>query len=451
MPRHQTETEKVNAGPDKKGLEKFVQAGDRAAPLHFAGRKAELREMEALLDSVKEGTPGLTRVITAAPGAGKTALLRKLEARWRDKEIARPVYMRADSFSNPAEVIESMFDAIDTEAAKRFGVVETKTEAQHAEGGVKLAGLGGKAGVRSSHSMQRTNLPVTFFAAFLELKGGRELKGGETPVVLLVDEAQMWGTDKDEERNRRISSLLAEAHVNEKRLPLLIVAAGLGDAPEVIAKRGASKLATGTRLVLGPLADDEMREVCGKFFDRYRIAGSEEQRAEWIETIIAGTDGWPRHLTNALRGASESLIAGQGDLAQSSLEAARTSGQNFRRQFYEDQLAPFQRMPALLSAVFAAMPQGAGTRGVFLSGAISQAYEETPALAKQMRESEVFTELLHKGLIQDFGDNRYDCPIPSMRRYVEEFCAESGCPIVPAVAEAAPPAAPVLEPSGGMD
>ena len=100
-------------------------------------------------------------------------------------------------------------------------------------------------------------------------------------------------------------------------------------------------------------------------------------------------------------------------------------------------MAPFQRMPELLSAVFTAMPQGAETAGVALSRAISRAFEETPDLADEMDKSEVFTKLLHKGLIQDFGHNRYDCPIPSMRTYVEEFCAQCGCRIVPAVAEAA--------------
>ena len=420
-----------------------MREGDRAEPLRFAGRKAELREMEALLGSVKKGKAGLTRIITAAPGAGKTALLRKLEARWKRSKAARPVVLEASAFGDPAQVIKRMFLALEDPAAGRFASVETKTEAEHAEGGVNVVGLAAKAGGRSSHSLQRTNLQETFFDAF------EELEDGATPVVLLVDEAQLWGTDQDS-GERRISSLLVQAHTNLRQLPLLIVAAGLGDAPEVVAERGASKLATGSRLVLGPLADDEMREVCDKFFDRYRIAGSKEQRAVWTEAIIAGTDGWPRHLTNALRGAAEALIAGQGDLAQSSLKAARADGQGFRREFYEDQLAPFQGMPELLSAVFSAMPQGAGTARVFLSRAISRAFEETPDLADEMDKSEAFTKLLHKGLIQDFGHNRYDCPIPSMRTYVEEFCAQSGCPIVPAVAEAVAPAAAAAA-SGGMD
>lgn len=37
-----------------------------------------------------------------------------------------------------------------------------------------------------------------------------------------------------------------------------------------------------------------------------------------------------------------------------------------------------------------------------------------------------FAFLIYQGLIQDFGNDRYDCPIPSLRRYVEEFCKDGG-------------------------
>ena len=443
MLRRRTETEKVNAGPDREGLEEFVQEGDRTEPLRFAGREAEIRAVEGLLDSVKEGKAGQTRVITAAPGAGKSALLRKLEARWKKNKKTQPSLLEASFFSDPAEVIRAMFNSIDEEAANRFGVAETRTIGGHTNVKGKAFVAEGEVGGHMSRSTHRTNLPTGFFAAF------QELKDRETPVVLLVDEAQLWGANQ-EASGQWISSLLTEAHMNLRRLPLLIVAAGLGDAPEVVAERGASKLATGSKLVLGPLTDDEMREVCDKFFDRYRIAGGEEQRAEWTEAIIAGTDGWPRHLTNALRGAAEALIAGQGDLAQSSLKAACAGGQDFRREFYEDQLVPFQRMPELLAAVFGAMLGNTAAAGGKIEDAIDAAYEAHPKLERRMVWNQAFTTLLHQGLIQDFGHNHYDCPIPSMRAYVEELCAQSGCVIVPAVAATVAPAA-ASEASGGMD
>ena len=387
-----------------------MREGDRTEPLHFAGREAEIRAVEGLLDSVKEGKAGQTRVITAAPGAGKSALLRKLEARWKKNKTAHPALLEAPFFSDPVKVIGAMFNAIDKNAARRFGVAETKTRGAHSKAAGNVFVAKTEVGGHLSRSTHRTNLPNTFFGAF------RELKDGKTPVVVLVDEAQMWGTDQ-EDGGRRISNLLVEAHMNLRRLPLLIVAVGLGDAPEAVAQRGASKLVTEDTMVLEALSNEEMREVCVKFFERFGVTGSEEQRAEWTEAIIAGTDGWPRHLTNALRGAAQALIAGQGDLSQSSLQAARESGRGFRKEYYRDQIDPFKPMPELLAAVFSAMPKDKGASRVTIRDAIARAYQSTPILSDEM----------------------------DMRVYVEEFCAHSGCPIRPAAAP------PVRELSGGME
>ena len=396
MTQPRIQSNSPDTDPDLNGLEKFVQEGDRTEPLHFAGREAEIRAVEGLLDSVKEGKAGQTRVITAAPGAGKSALLRKLEARWKKNKTAQPALLEAPFFSDPVKVIGAMFNAIDKNAARRFGVTETRTIGGHTNVKGKAFVAEGEVGGHMSRSTHRTNLPNTFFGAF------RELKDGKTPVVLLVDEAQMWGTDQ-EDGGRRISSLLAEAHVNEKRLPLLIVAVGLGDAPEAVAQRGASKLVTEDTMVLEALSNDEMREVCKAFFGRYRIVSDGAQRSEWIKTIIADTDGWPRHLTNALRGAAKALLDGGGHLSQSSLEAARASGQGFRRQFYYDQTKPFQRMPELLAAVFGAMPGNTAAAGGKIEDAIDAAYGAHPKLERRMVWNQAFTTLLHQGLIQDFG------------------------------------------------
>ena len=404
MLRLRKRPEPADAGPDLKGLEKFLQDGGRGEPVHFAGRKADIRAMEGLLANVRDKGAGLTRVIKAAPGAGKTSLLRELKARWEKSKVARPVLLEAPDFSDPAQVIGAMLYAIDKNAANRFGVTEARS------------------GGHLSRYTQRTNLPTTFSDAL------SVLEDRETPVLLLVDEAHLWGTD-EEIGDQRISHLLLEAHLNQQRLPLLIVAAGVGDAAQAVTERSGSRLSTGSRVLLGPLSDEEMREVCVKFFERFGIAGSDPQRAEWTDALISDTGGWPRHLTNALRGAAQALIEGSGDLSRSSLEAAREGGRGFRREFYREQIEPFQRMPELLAAVFGAMPESEGATGAALRAAINQAYEETPDLADEMAKPEVFAKLLHRGLIQEFGENDYNCPIPSMRTYVEEFCAEHGTPV----------------------
>ena len=195
-----------------------------------------------------------------------------------------------------------------------------------------------------------------------------------------------------------------------------------------------------------------MREATEKFFDFFHVRGDLAERAIWAEAIAEETSGWPQHLVCGLSGAAEAILAGEGDLAQSSLEAALAHASAHRHTYYRRQAKPFQRMPELLAAVFTAMP--VNTTAAKIEDAIDAAYETHPKLNGRMEKGRVFTKLLHQGLIQEFGDNQYDCPIPSMRTYVEEFCAESGCPIFPAVAEAVAPAAaaapPVPEPSGGM-
>ena len=338
----------MNSGPDLDGLETFVREGDRTEPLYFAGREAELREMEALLGSVKKGKAGLTRIITAAPGAGKTALLDKLACRYAKAGTARPVRLNAEFFADPQKVMKKLFLAVDKEAARRLGAVETITETQNAEGSVNLVGLGAKAGVRSSHSTQHTMLPDTFQDAFEQLEDSR------TPIVLLVDEAQNWGADQEAGNGGRISSLLSEAHQNSDKLPLLIIAAGLGDTCDALRRCGVSRPTASAKIPLEPLSGDEQREVCKAFFDRFRIVGDTPLREKWIEALTQSTGGYPKHLTNALFGAAEALIAGEGDLTKSSLEAARGSANDFRKKFYYDQTEPFQGMQELLTAVFAA-------------------------------------------------------------------------------------------------
>ena len=232
--------------------------------------------------------------------------------------------------------------------------------------------------------------------------------------------------------------------------PVMLVLAGLSDSVVVLQECGISRLEKKSQIQLGGLSAGEQQEAVEKFFRQFRIRGSAAEKAKWAKAIAEETSGWPQHLECGLSGAAEAILAGEGDLAQSSLEAALAHASAHRHTYYERQANPFESMPELLSAVFAAMPQGAGAARVDLRRAINQAYEETPVLADEMAKSEVFTKLLHQGLIQKFGHNRYDCPIPSMRRYVEEFCAQSGCPIVPAVAEAVAPAA-AAEASGDMD
>ena len=76
----------------RQALAAFIDEGERAQPPVFTGREkviediagaAELVYRKWLSGSVDAMDPGLTRLVQGAPGAGKTALLRRLQERWR--------------------------------------------------------------------------------------------------------------------------------------------------------------------------------------------------------------------------------------------------------------------------------------------------------------------------------------------------------------------------------
>ena len=411
----------VEAGPDLEGLAEFVADKDRNEPVRFAGREVEIHRLKETVGRAKARRAGLTEVITAAPGAGKTALLRELARRFQDMKTARVVELDPEVFSEPARAMKLFLKQLDATAARKVDEITTDT----VSGGMEVsAGVPGMASVSggglSAHSIRRTHLPTRFEEAF-EL-----LQDQDTPVAVLVDEVQNWGADMTVE-GRDISSLLSEIHQNKKRLPLLLIAAGLGDAKEVLSRRGASRMATeADPLVLGSLSDNEMREVVEAFFEKFRFEAGELELTQWMDAIITETSSWPRHLTNALRGAAEVLLENGGDLSQSSLIAAVEKGSAYRNQYYLEQVGSFVGMPQLLSAVYGSIPKETGATRYAIQKAIDQAYEEHPELADEIPKRDVFTRLLHQGLIQDYGQDRYDCPIPSLRHYVEEFCKDRG-------------------------
>ena len=419
------------------GLREFVLRSDRGTPLHFVGREAEIRRLgrvlEATLQAYKTGDgsqKGNTQLITAAPGAGKSALLEELKENWEAKGVARVVQLSVSMLADHAESVRELLIQLNPVAAEEFGT--TKTEGD-------TVGLSQIPHATKQTATQRTQeWPRTVDAVARWLKREARESSTKLPVVVLVDEVQNLRLE-NQENAAGTGSLLRDVHEGVKGTPIMLVLAGLGDSIEVLEEWGISRLEGKSRITLGGLSLKDMREAAEKFFGFFHVRGSLAERAIWAEAIAEETSGWPQHLVNGLCGAAEAIVEGHGDLAQSSLEAALAHGSAHRHNYYIERNQQFQRMPELLSAVFAAMPQGAGTEGVFLRRAISRAYKETPDLADEMDRPEVFTKLLHKGLIQDFGDDRYDCPIPSMRTYVEEFCAQRGCPIVPAVAEAVPP------------
>ena len=305
---------------------------------------------------------------------------------------------------------------------------------------------------KKSTAEQRTHMPVTIDAAV------RELSDRKKPVVVLIDEVQNLRLI-DKASATDAGSFLRDVHEGVRGLPIMLVLAGLSNSPNVLDDCGLSRLDSRSRMALGPLSAHDLREAAEKFFDYFHVRGDERKRAEWAELISDGTGGWPHHLFDSLRSAAQAIADGGGKLDRALPEQACADALQKRLDYYADRTEPFAGMPELLPAVFEAMPEGTGGSQSKIQDAIWQARESHPALlekatalkddGKKVEEREflslAFDKLLRKGLIHRFGHNRYDCPIPSLRAYVEEFCAGSGYAIRPAAAP------PDRELSGGME
>ena len=413
--------------PDLEGLKAFTRRSDRGRPLHFLGREQELSRIQAALRQVQkaghdESAVGLTQLITAAPGAGKTALLRELGQRWGRE--ARIVRLKISMLEDPVTPYLEMAVQLAPEAAGQLNVTTTESDTLGVRYFLEAS--------RHKGSQRKPEIPANMnaMARWLAQTGlaqaasdaGQPDEGHGKPIVLLVDEIQNLA------KLSNPSALLRDVHEGVEGLPVLMVLAGLGDSGKVLREYGISRFDRKAHLPLGSLAPGAARDAVRKFLDHFRVRGQDEQRAAWIEAIARDSCGWPQHLVSGLDGAAEALVEGQGDIGHASIAAAREAAAKLRREYYVRQAEPFAGMPEVLSAVFTAMPreQGSGATPAELAKGIRQAYQSNPRLEQWMKEGDVFDGLLHQGLIQDFGEGLYRCPIPSLRNYIEEVCASHG-------------------------
>ena len=98
----------------RRSLERLAEAGDRFAPVVFAGRTAELALLESAVRGVQRGENGRTVVMQGVPGVGKTALRDEFAARSlardaSDGKAVMPVKLNASSLGfKPIAMVEQV-------------------------------------------------------------------------------------------------------------------------------------------------------------------------------------------------------------------------------------------------------------------------------------------------------------------------------------------------------
>ena len=409
------------ATPDIEGLRNFSEQDDRSPAPVFVGRVGALADVERAVRRVAAGdAQGGIRLVYGAPGAGKSALLEELAARWRAREARDapiPLFVSADDFAEPALVAEAILDALHP-GATSFSASTRRTA------------WSARAGFLS----RRVETETSRDSPLAEVSGGRRNpwamlrefappQDWPGPAILLIDEAQgMTGDMSNGE-----SSLLKALHEGRHGFPLTAVLSGLSDTLQVLRALGVSRLSEGAAHALGPLSASECREAVAALLSRHHVKGGAEDRAEWAGAIANRCNGWPQHLHNYLAGAARALIDAGGDLALAELDAALEHGDRTRVNYYNARLAGLAPAHGAIRSILSRIPDAG-----LLTGEVMAMTQRAASGAGFDSGPQLYQALLHAGVLHEDGALRCHCPIPSFRRHIlDTLSAEPESPLDP--------------------
>ena len=406
---------------------------DRNQPPYFAGRKHVLGDIEDLCENLWRlhrlprpiGFSGQTRVIYGAPGAGKSSTLQHLRDEWnkgryatrrRDKsERSEPVpvmmYSGAGKIFNDLE--DFCRDLIKVAAPdNEFELHAAVSETVRKRGGAKSAGLEG--GLEKEKTME-------WYIAKASLKAVAELLPGHEwprPVVVGVDEAQNMTDDE----KHSVGDMLQSLHANEFNLPLVVVLAGLSNTRQRVGELGLSRLSRNCTHSLDCLNAAELEDLKRGFCGTFEIELG--MHANWFDTLIGGTEGWPCHIQNALQAFARSYIEADGDMSRVDFDDVEVESDAARLDYYRSRRSP--EMKNSVSLVGAVMQKVNGQQKsrqvVDIIEAVSQLhkglYGKRNGLPRDMTAEDFYDHLTHRGALQECDDDTVICPIPSFRRFL---------------------------------
>jgi class 3 adenylate cyclase len=267
----------------------------RSPETPFVGRATELALLENAIEDLAAGR-GQGLLLVGETGIGKTRLLGEL--RTVNGDGATWLEGRCLSYGGPASwpFIEILRDWLGLEEGEPEIAVRTKARAKLGGLGLtrELAGLGRLLGVVLAEADEEALSPADAYAAWLEALTAQK------PVVLAVDDAH-WANPS--------TRVLAENLLDlTDRAPLLLVVAMRPDPDSegwaLRLKMLADYAHRATQLTIGPLDDDESREL----LEALLPAGLDESSRD---EIVRRAEGNPLYLEELL----QVLVEG-GDLGQ---------------------------------------------------------------------------------------------------------------------------------------
>lgn len=411
-----TPAAELNEAQWRQRLKEYCLLGDRDTEPVFVGRHALFARVAAMIEKVKLQPGSTTIVIGGAPGAGKSAFIAEAMRRYGDMRTAVPIQLQGDLLG-PGAFVTALANALDhspAERTTRSRTLSTEANAVVAKGGV-------------SHAVE-TVLPSDIEKA--EREGmvpwhtirdlyGKRLAG--RPILLFVDEMQTFARHGDIHHDR-IPFALHEGPP-DGCIPVVPVYAGLADTQLVLNEQaGITRLDGANILTLGGLESHESREyVRDMLVDYLGLRGSPGRLGALVDWMVAGGDHWPQHLRVQVAAVAEEMrAAGSRDLAAFDTEAVCMHIEASRNLYYQSRHGNVfrGRYRNAARAVVQEAAEPHGGEGVALAELADAHLANASKYAPNGME---FVEaMIHAGMLQKLPtSDRYHCPIPSMRRWLE--------------------------------
>ena len=407
---------------------------DRGSARFFSGRVQEIEDVELSIKGVMkrhlQGDPlpasDETWLFQGGPGAGKSALLKRLAERWdarQDEDAPIALTIRADLVINQSNLVAIIADAVatandDAEASNKLRQIAAVDRSSS-------TGIGGEFGIKAGTQINEGN-SVAANPRELNWESLKNLfpkQDWKRPVILMLDEVQglsHWSGPSE------ISNL----HQGIHGLPIIPVFAGLSDSFDVLRMHDISRMSRRRRVTLGALEQTEAKKVVTMMLDAFCIEGSSHN--DWARRIAFESCGWPQHLHVGLQALAKSVVANDGMLGSIEGEFANSvSGlfAKYRKEYYRDRLDDdlANCVGLIYSILNEARPPGKAL-GELRTIIEVQAKEDIGLkfqLPKLFDASALLDRMIKRGFLQlTDPDNRYICPIPSLVDYIGELAAK---------------------------
>ena len=389
---------------------------ERDKPVFFAGRKAVIDTVSRTVDTLRtKKLMGRTFVLQGAPGAGKTALLGRIEEVFGKDHCVWRKKVPDDS---------STFDLWNDLAGKLTGLSESRiqgTKHVEAHGGAQGGVLGilrGEGGYRKGTTV--IPHPITSCAQIEKLARGRKIPH---PVIVMIDEIQ--GIKPDSE----MANFVADLHT-QSEMPLLLICAGLSDSVEKLQDVGISRSTMSNRFPVGQLSVEESVEgVRGalKAMEEEGVAGLGAVAERLSVEIARRSDAWPHHMTGYVRGVLDTLISKKGrpDFSDMDWNRAFSYGDAFREAYYEERMASSRLPVSVIAKLYRRIRKGPLSRiqcAAFMRDQIDMLGDSERSIVEMEIPDGIaaLNAATHSGIISLGRHEVCEIPIPSMADYVFE-------------------------------